>query len=370
MVWWRYIDDVFTIWTHGEDSLKEFIAYLNDIHPTLKFTFKYSKTQTEFLDVNVIKEGNSLKTDLFIKDTDTHQYLHAKSCHTYHTKKGIPYGQALRIRRIVSDDSVFLRRCGDLEDWLVKRGHEKRLVENEISKAKDVGRDDLLKEKTTTDQDDRLNLVLRYHPALSRNVHDIIKKHLTILQLNEQHKKVFSEAPRVTFRRAKNLKDNLVRASLPKSKQIFESGCCGKKRCQVGDNLLTTSHFTDSEKKKNYEIRSGPLNCDTPNVVYQMQCKVCDISYVGSAQQSFRVRFNNYKSAHRNFLKGKTENLSQLSFHQHFAGADHNGFFSDATFKLIDSAPDHTQVLKKEAFWMRKLDTYEPKGLNIREVVT
>jgi hypothetical protein len=62
--------------------------------------------------------------------------------------------------------------------------------------------------------------------------------------------------------------------------------------------------------------------------------------------------------------------LSQLSFHQHFAGADHNGFFSDATFKLIDSAPDHTQVLKKEAFWMRKLDTYEPKGLNIREVVT
>ena len=87
-----------------------------------------------------------------------------------------------------------------------------------------------------------------------------------------------------------------------------------------------------------------------------MQCKVCDISYVGSAQQSFRVRFNNYKSAHRNFLKGKTENLSQLSFHQHF--------------KLIDSAPDHTQVLKKEAFWMRKLDAYEPKGLNIREVVT
>ena len=43
---------------------------------------------------------------------------------------------------------------------------------------------------------------------------------ISILQLNEQHKKVFSEAPRVTFRRAKNLNDNLVRASLPKSKQI------------------------------------------------------------------------------------------------------------------------------------------------------
>ena len=27
-------------------------------------------------------------------------------------------------RIIVSDNSVFLRRCGVLEDWLVKRGHE------------------------------------------------------------------------------------------------------------------------------------------------------------------------------------------------------------------------------------------------------
>ena len=55
----------------------------------------------------VLKAGADLKTDLFVKDKDTHQYLDFSSCHTFHTKKGIPYGQALRIRRIVSDDDVF-----------------------------------------------------------------------------------------------------------------------------------------------------------------------------------------------------------------------------------------------------------------------
>jgi len=69
--WWRYIDDIFMIWQHGEDGLREFVYYLNSIHPTHKFIYIYSKTETEFLDVNVIKEGNSITTDLYIKETDS-----------------------------------------------------------------------------------------------------------------------------------------------------------------------------------------------------------------------------------------------------------------------------------------------------------
>ena len=28
-VWWRYLDDIFMIWTGNEDELREFIEYLN-----------------------------------------------------------------------------------------------------------------------------------------------------------------------------------------------------------------------------------------------------------------------------------------------------------------------------------------------------
>ena len=42
--WWRYIDDIFMIWTHSIDDLHAFTSYLNGIHPTIKFTFIYIYT--------------------------------------------------------------------------------------------------------------------------------------------------------------------------------------------------------------------------------------------------------------------------------------------------------------------------------------
>ena len=52
---------------------------------------------SEFLDVQVTLSGGNLSTDLFVKLTDMHQYLHASSCHVFHSKKAIPYSQALRL---------------------------------------------------------------------------------------------------------------------------------------------------------------------------------------------------------------------------------------------------------------------------------
>ena len=33
-LWWRYIDDIFFLWKHGEEKLKEFMEHLNEKHPT------------------------------------------------------------------------------------------------------------------------------------------------------------------------------------------------------------------------------------------------------------------------------------------------------------------------------------------------
>ena len=37
-IWWRYIDDIFFIWEHGENSLIQFIETVNAFHSTLKFS--------------------------------------------------------------------------------------------------------------------------------------------------------------------------------------------------------------------------------------------------------------------------------------------------------------------------------------------
>ena len=98
IVWMRFIDDVFFIWTHGEEKLETFINFLNSSHDTIKFTEEHSRESISFLDVKVsVSEGGVLTTDLFCKPTDTHQYLHKKSCHPWHTKKAIPYSQAFKV---------------------------------------------------------------------------------------------------------------------------------------------------------------------------------------------------------------------------------------------------------------------------------
>ena len=46
MIWWRYIDDIFFIWEHGEESLKVFREQVNMFHSTIKFTVEYSKKRS------------------------------------------------------------------------------------------------------------------------------------------------------------------------------------------------------------------------------------------------------------------------------------------------------------------------------------
>ena len=79
----------------GEEKLNNFFKYLNEFHPTIKFTMENLYEKINFLDVVVYKENKHLLTDLYTKDTNTNQYLHAKSCHRSCIKRPILYGQAI-----------------------------------------------------------------------------------------------------------------------------------------------------------------------------------------------------------------------------------------------------------------------------------
>ena len=45
-------------------------------HPTIKFAAECSKEKVDFLDLNIKLIDGELKTDLFVKPTDTHQFLY------------------------------------------------------------------------------------------------------------------------------------------------------------------------------------------------------------------------------------------------------------------------------------------------------
>ena len=117
---------------------------LNKKHPTIKFTAEWSKTQIDFLDLTVCLGNDKIKTNLYVKSTDTHQYLHSSSCHPYHCKKGIPHSQTFHLNRIFSDSRSFNRRCNDLEKWLLERGYKEKEVWKQVLRGRAICRDDLL----------------------------------------------------------------------------------------------------------------------------------------------------------------------------------------------------------------------------------
>ena len=70
--WKRSIDDMYFIWTEGEESLEKFLVDLSKFYPNSKFTYEKSKEEVNFLNVVIkIKEGRII-TDLYCKPTDGH----------------------------------------------------------------------------------------------------------------------------------------------------------------------------------------------------------------------------------------------------------------------------------------------------------
>ena len=154
LVWLRFIDDIFMIWTHGEEELLKFIRYLNSIHEKIKFTHEYSTESINFLDTTVkIDTDSLLYTTLYEKPTDTHLYLHYSSAHhkPCHTKG--PYGQFLRIRRICTRNQDFIHHGFKLMEYYLNRGYPLKNLKKHMLRAAKFTQDELLvvKTKKTTD---------------------------------------------------------------------------------------------------------------------------------------------------------------------------------------------------------------------------
>ena len=129
------------LWEHGQEKLKSFIDNINKTYPTIKFTADWSKTSIIFLDVTISITDGIIETDLYMKLTDSHQYLLSSSCHPFYCKKGIPHSQALRLNRICSNYESFDKRCNDLEKYLLERGYSEKMVHKEILQARPIPRE-------------------------------------------------------------------------------------------------------------------------------------------------------------------------------------------------------------------------------------
>ena len=103
--YFRYLDDILVLYDKEALPVNEILNLLNNICPDLKFNLETSGEAVNFLDIKIIKHGNTKETNLFSKCTDTKQYLNFRSNHPRHVKRALPYNLGRRICTIVSNNN-------------------------------------------------------------------------------------------------------------------------------------------------------------------------------------------------------------------------------------------------------------------------
>ena len=188
-----------------------------DLIPVLSFP------TIAFLDIKVSLRNGKVFTNLYVKPTDRHQYLHYLPAHPYHTKKSVAFSQTLRISRLCSSEKVFEDHKEEMKSWFQKREYPENLIRSEVKfsnfRPKSSDKNHNMK---------GILLVVRYHPLL-KSYSGITDKNLSVLYMDKKVKKLFTPRPMVSFRSARKLSSYLVRAKLyPLERTVSSCKCEGK----------------------------------------------------------------------------------------------------------------------------------------------
>eukprot|EP00061_Rhincodon_typus_P011996 g37411.t1 len=173
----RYTDDIFFLWTHGEESLKQVHSDFNKFLPTIRLTNDYSLESVSFLDTRISIKARHLNTPIYHMPIDNLTMLHFSSFHPKQIKKAIPYGQTLRIHRIYS-----------------AKNH-----------------DDLLR-RQIRHMIDKVPFVIQYFPGAEK-LHHVLHslQHITD---DDDLAKIFPTPPLLAFKQLPNIKQTIVRSKL------------------------------------------------------------------------------------------------------------------------------------------------------------
>lgn len=369
--WKRYIDDVFVIWTGSENQLHKFFEYINNVHTTIKFQYEYSFSTVNFLDVKISMDSlNQLETDVYQKPTDTHTYMHWLSAHPSHLKRSIPFSQALRLRRIVSNNDNLKLRIEEYKNYFMASGYKKKLLDQTMDKIFALSQSDALKEKAKANKMNRITFTTTYNPHF-KHVGKILNDRWYILQSKKRLSKIFHNRPLIAYRRPKSLKDLLVKAKLVTSRSQSISPTqyhfrpCEKPRCFWCSIITTTNNFRSEKSGKHFKILHD-INCQSPWTIYVFTCLLCKKQYVGKSETPLNIRLNNHKSHIKNGI-----NSCELA--EHFINnKDSHVFTRDITICAIetikknDLRDDQKKHLlrRRERFWISKLQSHQPFGLN------
>lgn len=282
-VYRRYVDDTFLI--IPENSVDNVLAAFNSYHRRIQFTVEEEiDNQLNFLDMTVIKEVTNLKTKWLHKNEKC-RYLDYLSESPFTHKKMVAIS----------------------------------LIDRAISLSHPLFRPESLNKV-------RNSLEMNNYPR--KFINWIVKERVERFYNGHEDKKDENKDYFVSIPYVKGLTENLS-----KKLKKFEVAVSAKPMKKVKEKLYSKMKYKIEKDKKK-------------DVIYKIDCKRCNVSYIGETKQFLKKRV----AAHKSSVNTKKVNSSGLSKH-----AIHNRHsFNFESPKIVDVFHNHNQRLIAESLYIKK----------------
>ena len=129
----RYVDDTLARMPNT-DAAADFLATLNGLHPSLKFTMELpSEITIPFIGIQIIKNGTELETPVYRKPTNTGLLLHFQSHVDKRYKTGLLKTMLHRAHALSSTTEAFNEECAKLRSIFSRLDYPIGLVNSTIN---------------------------------------------------------------------------------------------------------------------------------------------------------------------------------------------------------------------------------------------
>ena len=246
-----------------------------------------------------------------------------------------------------------------MSDDFKRRGYHQAAINEARKRATDTPRPQTLTYRKKQ-HSDRIPFVVTYHPA-NPPLQSWLRELQPTLHNSKRMQHAVPEVPVLGERCRGSLRSLLMPSVLPLAPEK-EPGCkpCTRKRCMTCQkHLVSTRTFKSDTTGEEFDIRNT-ITCDTPRVIYVLFCNACKQSqYVGQTSGPLRQRFY----LHRSDINRERGSLVT----KHFNSPGHS--LQDMRVIGIERVYGHDleDRLRREGYWMKKLRTITPEGLNTLE---
>ena len=276
----------------------------------------------------------SIKSDIFYKKTDSHDYMPFRSCHPRHIKINIPGNLARMICTIVDDPAKKELRLQELRQWLRNGGYPRRLVGNKINQFRNKNSYDL-RQKVVHDKNDQLLVFIQKYNPKNPYVFGYLRNAFNSLKLTSNFADTFISTKLI---KCTSQPPNLGRLLQKHNITVSETpnGCvkCNKSNCGTCPYILETDtvyfHNIFTNETFNFKLLK-PFSCTSKQVIYKITCKGCGQFYIGQT-----VHLRNRVTKHKSDLRYEYNRNMKVHRHIHdCAASDHEFPFTIVPFYVV-----------------------------------